>query len=269
MYKNKLPIAFFDSGVGGISVLREAVKILPNENYVFFGDSANAPYGTRPIEEIRRLTLFHAGKLYSRGIKALVVACNTATSAAINDLRKEYTKIPVIGIEPALKPAALMSEHPTVIVMATPLTVHARKFNDLLGHYAGQADVIPLGCPGLMEYVENGDIDSPEVAGYLEALLKPYLEKTDVDAIVLGCTHYPFVEPVIRRIAGDKVRIFDGGNGTARELKRRLKAEYHLNDSSVRGNITFMNSLPEKIELSRKLLELSLKENAKAQSEGK
>ncbi len=258
MDKNKLPIAFFDSGVGGISVLREAVKILPNENFIFFGDSANAPYGTRPIDEIRHLTLTHAGRFHEHGVKALVVACNTATSAAINDLRQKYTDIPVIGIEPALKPAALMSEHPRVIVMATPLTVKGRKFHDLLGQYAGRADVIPLACPGLMEYVESGDIDGPNVTSYLENLLSPYLKEGNVDAIVLGCTHYPFVAPVIRNISGDSVRIFDGGGGTARELKRRLKKEDLLSDSTQKGTVTFQNSLPSKIHLSEKLLNLAL-----------
>lgn len=257
MDKQNLPIAFFDSGVGGISVLREAVRLLPNEDYLFFGDSANAPYGTRSRQEILDLTLGHAKRLYLRGIKALVIACNTATSAAIIDLRKIYTDIPVIGIEPALKPAALMSAHPTVIVMATPLTVREKKFHDLLGHYARKADVIALGCPGLMEYVENGSADGPEVTSYLTKLLTPYLSSRHVDAIVLGCTHYPFVAPVIRRIAGEKVRIFDGGNGTARELRRRLAAENLLNPSSARGTVTFENSLPEKISLSRALLESS------------
>ncbi len=256
MDKNRLPIAFFDSGVGGISVLREAVKILPDENYIFFGDSANAPYGTRPKEEILDLTLSHASNFYAHGIKALVVACNTATSAAINELRKIYTDIPVIGIEPALKPAALMGEHPTVIVMATPLTVSERKFHDLLGHYSNKADVIPLPCPGLMEYVEQGKIDGPEVTGYLNELLTPYLKSRHVDAIVLGCTHYPFVQPVISRIAGDGVRIFDGGEGTARELRRRLKKEQLLNDSQDGGSVTFQNSCPDKIALSQRLLHL-------------
>ena len=255
MDKKNLPIAFFDSGVGGISVLREAVKILPNESFLFFGDSANAPYGTRPKNEILKLTLGHAARFYKQGIKALVIACNTATSAAINELRRVYTDIPVVGIEPALKPAALMSPHPTVIVMGTPLTVSASKFNDLLGHYCDRADVIPLGCPGLMEYVEAGKTDGPEVTACLDALLTPILEKRHVDAIVLGCTHYPFVAPVIRRLAGREVRIFDGGAGTARELRRRLEQDNLLSDSAYPGTITFEESLPEKIPLCRKLLE--------------
>ena len=254
MDKKNLPIAFFDSGVGGISVLREAVKLLAPEDFLFFGDSANAPYGTRPREEILRLTLAHAARFYQRGIKALVIACNTATSAAINELRRIYTDIPVIGIEPALKPAALMSLHPTVLVMATPGTVNGNKFHDLLGHYTDRADVIPLGCPGLMEFVENGDTDGPEVTAYLTALLSPYLRQNPIDAIVLGCTHYPFVAPVIRRIAGDGVKIFDGGKGTARELKRRLEQESLLRDCAHHGSVTFENSLPEKIALCKKLL---------------
>lgn len=252
--KKNLPIAFFDSGVGGISVLKEAVKLLPHEDFLFFGDSANAPYGTRPRQEILDLTLGHAARFYERGIKAFVVACNTATSAAINDLRRIYTDIPVIGIEPALKPAALMSSHPTVLVMATPGTVNGNKFHDLLGHYSDQADVIPLGCPGLMEFVESGDTDGPQVRAYLTALLKPHLKKTHVDAIVLGCTHYPFVAPVIGQIAGSDVRIFDGGEGTARELKRRLTKEHLLRDPDNPGSVIFKNSLPEKIALCEKLL---------------
>ena len=254
MDRKNLPIAFFDSGVGGISVLREAVKLLPQEDFLFFGDSANAPYGTRPREEILQLTLGHAARFYERGIKALVIACNTATSAAITDLRRIYPSIPVIGIEPALKPAALMSSHPTVIVMATPGTVRGNKFHDLLGHYAAQAEVIPLGCPGLMEFVENGDTDGPEVTAYLTALLTPYLETAHVDAIVLGCTHYPFVAPVIRRVAGENVRIFDGGEGTARELRRRLTQENLLRDEAHSGSVLFENSLPERIGLCRSLL---------------
>ena len=258
MDKKKLPIAFFDSGVGGISVLREAVKLMPDENYLFFGDSANAPYGTKTREEILHLTLGHCARFYERGIKALVIACNTATSAAINDLRRIYTDIPVIGIEPALKPAALMSRHPTVIVMATPLTVSARKFHDLLGHYTDLADVISLGCPGLMEYVEQGEITGPRVTSYLTSLLSPWLAEKHVDAIVLGCTHYPFLAPVIQEIAGSDVRIFDGGPGTARELRRRLAQDHLLTDSAVRGSIDFRNSLPEKISLSRKLFSACL-----------
>jgi len=256
MNRRNLPIAFFDSGVGGLSVLREAVRMMPREDYLYFGDSVNAPYGTRPVEEIRTLTLRHIGRMYAQGIKAVTVACNTATSAAIRQLREKYQDIPVIGIEPALKPAAEIGDHPRVIVMATPLTVRAQKFSDLLAGYEDRADVTALACPGLMEFVEDGSLDSPEVVCYLRQLLDPYLEREKVDAIVLGCTHYPFLKDTIRTIAGPDVCILDGGEGTARELKRRLEDEDLLTDRNTAGTVIYDESIPDKIALCRKLMAL-------------
>lgn len=250
-----LPIAFFDSGLGGLSVLREAVRIMPQEDYIYFGDSKNAPYGTKTEEEIRDLSLAHAAHLCSKGIKALVVACNTATSAAIASLRETYTDIPVIGIEPALKPAVRIGSHPSVIVMATPLTVRGKKLHELLGRYAQDADVTMLGCPGLMEYVEDGELDSPAVRKYLKELLSPALEKK-TDAIVLGCTHYPFLKKTISEIAGPKVRILDGGAGTARQLQRRLTEEGLLKQPGPAGHIEYEESLPEKIPLCKRLMNM-------------
>lgn len=251
----QLPIGFFDSGLGGLSVLREAVRIMPQEDYIYFGDSANAPYGTKTPDEIRSLSLACAGTLYRQGIKALVVACNTATSAAINSLREVYTSIPVIGIEPALKPAVTIGGHPRVIVMATPLTVKGNKMHELLGRYARDAEVIPLACPGLMEFVEDGSLDSPEVRTYLRDLLLPHLEKP-VDAIVLGCTHYPFLRKTIREIAGDGIRILDGGEGTARQLRRRLGEEGLLRAPGRTGRIEYEESLPQKLPLCERLMSL-------------
>lgn len=250
---SQLPIGFFDSGLGGLSVLREAVRIMPQEDYIYFGDSANAPYGTKTVEEIRRLAFTNAESLYRQGIKALVVACNTATSAAISILREVYTDIPVIGIEPALKPAVAIGFHPRVIVMATPLTVSGSKMHELLGRYAGGADVVPLACPGLMEFVENGDLSGPEVRSYLEKLLLPHLEK-HADAIVLGCTHYPFLRKTIQEIAGDDIRILDGGEGTARQLHRRLKERDLLQAPGRNGHIEYKESLPQKLSLCERLM---------------
>lgn len=250
-----LPVAFFDSGLGGLSVLREAVKIMPQEDFIYFGDSENAPYGTKSVGEIRALSLFHAARLYKRGIKGLVVACNTATSAAITSLRAIYTDIPVVGIEPALKPAVRIGEHPRVIVMATPLTVHGQKLHELLGRYAQDANVTLLGCPGLMEFVENGELDTPAVRKYLTDLLAPALEKK-ADTIVLGCTHYPFLKKTISEIAGPKVRILDGGAGTARQLKRKLEEEGLLKQPGPPGHIKYEESLPEKIPLCERLMNM-------------
>ena len=251
------PIAVFDSGVGGISVLKELVKILPNENYIYYGDSKNAPYGMKTKEEVKELTMNCAKTLFDRGAKALVVACNTATSAAVRALREKYPDIPIVGIEPAVKPAVSMKEHPTVLVMATPMTIREEKFRNLMNRYKDKGEIIPLPCPGLMDFVERGDLHSNDFRKYLEELLYEYRTRK-VDAAVLGCTHYPFAKELIQEILGKEVAIFDGGEGTARELRRRLKASDLINPSTEKGTVIFENSdcNDEKVKLCKKLLDL-------------
>ena len=246
-------IAVFDSGVGGISVLRQLRKLMPGETFLYLGDSANAPYGTRPTEEIRRLSLNVAQTLVDRGIKALVVACNTATAAAIDTLRQTYPNLIVVGIEPALKPAADRFPGGTIGVLATPVTLNEEKFQHLAAHYAQKCTVIKLPAPGLSELVEHGKGDSSEAEALLRPLLEPWAGK--LDALVLGCTPYPFAAATIRRILGNDIQLLDGGEGTARETKRRLEQAGLLNDSQ--GSITIENSLddPDLLELSHKLLE--------------
>ena len=255
--KSTQPIAVFDSGVGGISVLKELVKILPNENYIYFGDSKNAPYGMKTKEEVRRLTMDCAKELFDRGAKALVVACNTATSAAVRALREKYPNIPIVGIEPAVKPAVSIKEQPRVLVLATPMTIREEKFQNLMKRYTDQGEIIPLPCPGLMDYVERGDLHSNDFRKYLEELLYEY-RTYKVDAAVLGCTHYPFAKELIQEILGKEVMIFDGGEGTAREMKRRLKAAGLMTPSLEKGTVVFENSSGDecKIELCKKLLNL-------------
>ena len=218
---SQAPVGVFDSGVGGISVLRELVKLMPNENYIYYGDSKNAPYGPKTVEEVRRLTVEHIDFLVERGAKAIVVACNTATSAAIDLLREKYPDMPVVGIEPALKPAVLSKQNARVLVMATPMTIREEKFHHLMQEYEAQAEIYPLACPGLPEFVEAGDLDGEDLKAYLSEKFAPYQGK--VDAVVLGCTHYPFVRPVIQELLGSSVAVFDGGAGTARELRRRMR----------------------------------------------
>ncbi|MDO5344315.1 MAG: glutamate racemase [Lachnospiraceae bacterium] len=253
MEKRDLPVAVFDSGVGGISVLRELVRLMPQENYYYFGDSIHAPYGTKKPEEIRRLTLENTAHMEAKGMKALVVACNTATSTAIAALREKYTDIPVVGIEPAVKPAVMEKEHPKVLVMATPMTVQAAKFRNLMERFENRAAVIPLGCPGLMEFVEAGKLEGPEVEAYLQKLLSPYCSG-DLDAVVLGCTHYPFLRRAIAKVLGDGPHILDGSEGTARELKRRLTEMDLMTGRREKGQVIFEESIPEKIELCHFLL---------------
>ena len=240
--KARMPIGVFDSGVGGISVLRELAHLLPNENFIYFGDSKHAPYGTKTLEEVRRLTCADAKYLIRRGVKMLVVACNTATSAAIGLLREAYREIPVIGIEPALKPAVLSKKHPTVLVMATPMTLKEEKFHNLMRRFQSQAEIIPLPCPGLVEFVERGELEGERLINCLSRLFSEYRDR-NVDAVVLGCTHYPFVRGAIEKVLGPKTAVFDGGEGTARETKRQLLNAGLLNPSEEKGAVCFENSL--------------------------
>ena len=245
-------IAVFDSGVGGISVLRELVRLMPHENYLYFGDSVNAPYGNRTTEQVRDLTLAAADILLRRGVKALVVACNTATAAAINDLRKTYPDTIIVGIEPALKMAADRFPKGKIGVMATPVTLREEKFHQQLERFPGvEVSLIPV--PALVELVEAGKQDSPEVKQLLRPMLTPYAGK--LDAVVLGCTHYPFAAKAIGEILGENTVILDGGAGTARETKRRLAEADLLSDGP--GSVQIENSAgdPRLIALSMALLE--------------
>ena len=253
MNKKNDYIAVFDSGVGGISVLRHLRRELPNERFLYFGDSANAPYGTRPTEEIRQLTMAAAEKLMRRGIKALVVACNTATAAAIEDLRQRYPDLIVIGIEPALKPASDRFPGGAVGVMATPATLREEKFARLLHRFADHCQVVKLPAAGLVELVEAGKGNSPEAEELLRPLLEPYYGK--LSAVVLGCTHYPFAAGTISRLLGADTVLLDGGSGTARETKRRLEMADLLHHGP--GQIIMENSAnnAEITALCRALLE--------------
>ena len=246
-------IAVFDSGVGGISVLRHLRRVMPGERYLYFGDSANAPYGTRTKQEVGALTFAAARRLVGQGVKALVVACNTATSAAIGDLRAAYPELIVIGIEPALKLAADRFPGGGIGVMATPMTLREEKFENLMHRYETVSRVYKLPAPGLVELVEQGRADSPEAEALLTALFAPYLGK--LDAVVLGCTHYPFAAKAIARVLGEKVALLDGGDGTARETRRRLEEAGLLENGS--GEVVLTNSLPDGdiLRLSRELLE--------------
>ena len=247
-------IGVFDSGVGGVSVLRELMRQMPREDYYYFGDSANAPYGPRPTAEVRDLTLAAAEHLFALGAKCLVVACNTATAAAIRDLREKYPEEIIIGIEPALKLAA--DRHPggTIGVMATDVTLREKKFAALVERCRENCTVIPMPSPGIVELVERDQIASEAGYALLHKELDPWVGK--LDALVLGCTHYPFAEDVIRDILGGTVDIVHGGPGTARETQRRL-AEKGLLKSEGEGSLTIENSSgrQEMVELTYKLLE--------------
>ena len=241
-------IAVIDSGVGGISVLRRLRQVLPNERYLYFGDSANAPYGTRPEKEVEQLTLAMVERLLPYGLKALVIACNTATSAAYNAVAEAYPQLVVVGIEPALSQAADAFPGGHVGVMATPGTLKGNRFLQRKACYEKVCKVTPLPAPGLMELVEAEKFDSPEADALLEALLPK-----DLDALVLGCTHYPFTEPSIRRVRGQDLTLFDGAVITAEETRAALTQRDLLYDGP--GEVVVENSLPgdRMLSLSRRL----------------
>ena len=253
MYTKKDYIAVFDSGMGGISVLRQLKKLMPEENYVYFGDSANAPYGSRTTEEVRQLSLAAAKKLTSEyPVKALVVACNTATAAAIHVLRQTYPDLIVVGIEPALKLAADNFPGGRLGVLATEVTLREEKFDQLMHRFDKDCTVYKIPAPGVANLIEAGKNDSPEMISLLKSLLGPYVGK--LDALVLGCTHYPFVARNIASIMGPETQLIHGGKGTARETRRRLEQTGLLNDGP--GSITILNSSPDPamLELSHALL---------------
>ena len=244
-------IGVFDSGLGGISVLKHLIRVLPEEKFLYFGDSANAPYGTKTREEVRELSFAAARKLMEKGIKALVVACNTATSAAINDLRAAFPELIIVGIEPALKLAADKFPGGALGVMATPMTLREEKFANLMGRYEGSCRVYKLPAPGLVELIEGGKADSAETDALLKTLFASCPEK--LDALVLGCTHYPFATESLRRVLGEETALLDGGDGTARETRRRLEKAGLLRSGT--GSVTMENSKGGNLtELSKQFL---------------
>lgn len=249
------PIGVFDSGVGGISVLKRIIELLPNEKFIYYGDSENAPYGVRSDQEAYVLTENVFDRLIDMGAKAVVVACNTATSVAVRRLREAHPDIPIVGIEPAIKPA--VENHPggRIIVMATQVTLRRQKFADLMEKYSETSEIIPLPCPGLVEFIEQDRTDSEEMMDYLRDRYAG-LDDRPADAVVLGCTHYPFIREQIQRIAGSQARLYDGGAGVARELRRRLAAQDLLTEAKHGTiNIEILNSAgQEKVDLSKRLL---------------
>lgn len=251
------PIGFFDSGLGGLSVLRKALEMMPNENYIYYGDSKHAPYGEKTPQEITELSFNAIEFLIQKGVKAIVIACNTATSAAAKDLREYYKDIPIIGIEPALKPAIKLHETGAVIVMATKATLTQEKFKTLMDNYGEHRDIIPLPCPGLVEFIESGNLNGEDVKNFLREKLNPYMDR-EISSIVLGCTHYPFIKDVIQEIVGEKVDIIDGSEGTVKELNRRLEENNIKSELKEKGTLEIINSLENKeiLELSEKLIEI-------------
>ncbi|MCX4218283.1 glutamate racemase [Pseudomonas sp. MCal1] len=215
------PIAVFDSGVGGVSVLAEIQHLLPNESLLYLGDCGHIPYGEKTPEFIRQRCSVMAGFFREQGAKALVIACNTATVAGVADLRRDFPEWPIVGMEPAVKPAAAATRSGVVGVLATTGTLQSAKFAALLDRFATDVRVITQPCPGLVELIESGDLNSPQ----LRALLKHYVDPllaNGCDTIILGCTHYPFLKPMLKSMIPENISLIDTGAAVARQLQRLL-----------------------------------------------
>jgi glutamate racemase len=227
-----LSIAFFDSGIGGITVLHEALKILPSEDYIYFADTLNAPYGTKSRTEVRALVFNAVDFIVSLGVSAVVVACNTATSVAIEDLRKRYT-IPIIGMEPAVKPALEKTggTQKRVLVTATPLTLKEEKLKNLIDRIDNEHIVDLLPLPGLVQFAEEFEFREEIVAEYLKEQLSS-CDMKRYGTVVLGCTHFLFYRNLLKKIIPEQVDIIDGNSGTINHLKRVLDQKEEIHNGS-------------------------------------
>ncbi len=234
------PIGVFDSGIGGLSVLRHIRSLLPHEALLYVADSSHAPYGNKSQHFIRERAITLADFLIAQGAKALVVACNTATAAAIETLRKQYD-LPIIGMEPAVKPAATATKTGVIGVLATAGTLKSAQFAALLESYGKNVTVVTQAGHGLVECIERGELATDQVRNLLEGYLKPLLE-AQADTIVLGCTHYPFVRPLIEEIAGRDVTLIDTGQAVARQLQKRLEEKNLLAEAGKPSDVTFWSN---------------------------
>ena len=242
---NSQPIGVMDSGVGGISVLKHIHALLPYESLIYFADSHYAPYGSKTPAEITARCMKIANFLINQNVKALVVACNTATAAAIDEMREKYAppnfNFIIIGMEPAVKPAAEASKNGIIGVLATVGTLKSAQFAALLESYGRNVKVVTQGCEGLVECIERGELNTPNTKALIKQYAAPLLAE-GADSIVLGCTHYPFVKEAIREFVGDKITIIDTGLAVAKQLKLQLQEKSLLSIDVKRASIQFWSN---------------------------
>lgn len=238
---SRAPIGVFDSGVGGLSILIEIRRLLPDEDLIYLADSANCPYGVKPPEEIRRRTLEITGYLIGQGAKMIVVACNSACVAGLDQVRAHYPDFPIVGVEPGVKPAHGLTRNGKIGVLATSLTLKGDRFNGLVERFASGVEVFTRPAPGLVELVEAGELDTPRAEELLHQYIDPLLVEK-IDTLVLGCTHYPFFRPLIEKICGPGVTVVDTGLAVARQTARVLEQHNLAADKTDQGRITFYTS---------------------------
>lgn len=256
------PIGVFDSGVGGLSVLAEITRLLPNESLLYVADCGHIPYGEKSPEFIRQRCRAVAGFFEEQGVKAVVLACNTATVAAAADLREQFPQWPLVGMEPAVKPAAAATRSGVVGVLATTGTLQSAKFAALLDRFATDVRVVTQPCPGLVELIESGDLGSPALRQLLQGYVTPLLE-AGCDTIILGCTHYPFLKPLLAQMVPASVAIIDTGAAVARQLQRLLAERHLLAAGPARPTQFWTSADPEHL---RRILPLLWKKSDSVQS---
>lgn len=241
MLSSQNPIGIFDSGVGGLSVLREIRKLMPAENIVYFGDQGHVPYGPRSMEQIQNFSEGITRFLLSHKSKIIVVACNTASAAALKHLRATFPNVQFVGMEPAVKPAAEKTQTGKVGVLATSATFQGALYASVVERFGAGVELFQHTCPGLVNQIEMGELDSPKTRAILEDALLPMMDK-NIDTVVLGCTHYPFVIPLVERIVGDNIRVIDPAPSVAKQVKRLLEAGGLLNLNGKDASVRFFTS---------------------------
>lgn len=249
------PIGVFDSGIGGLSILAQVRRLLPNEGCLYLADQAHVPYGPRPLAEVSAFSHAITQFLLSQDAKLIVVACNTASAAALKPLRLAFPQVPFVGMEPAVKPAAERSASRRIGVLATPATFEGELFASLVERYGEGLEIYQETVPGLVERIEQGDLAGPRTRAILESAVRP-LKKQGIDTLVLGCTHYPFVIPLIQELLGDSVEVIDPAPAVARQTQRLLAA-HKLAAPEQAGKTTYFSTLPTSRlrELAQKLVE--------------
>lgn len=245
MNVRKQPIGIFDSGVGGTSIWKELHALLPHEHTIYLADSKNAPYGNKTNQEIIDLSIKNTEFLMNRGCKLIIVACNTATTNAISYLREHYN-IPFIGIEPAIKPAALQSKTKTIGILATKGTLASNLFHKTTDLFTNGIKVIEQIGEGLVPLIENGQIDSEEMTSLLKIYLKPMID-ANIDYLVLGCTHYPYLIPQLLKLLPKHVKIIDSGEAVARQTKAVLRQHEFLNNTTNSPKLEFFTNSDPKV----------------------
>jgi len=234
-------IGLFDSGMGGLSVLRAVRQLLPQANLLYFGDNAHVPYGPRSLSQVRQFSESITRFLLAHQAQVIVVACNAASAAALKYLRQTIPAIPFVGMEPAVKPAAEQTQTKVVGVLATPATFQGELFASVVERFAQGVTVLREVCPGLVQMIEAGEVDTPETEARLRAWVEPMLQQR-IDVLVLGCTHYPFIIPLLEKISGPQVRVIDPAPAVARQVGRVLEARGLTPAAGERGSLVYYTS---------------------------